>query len=30
MGQTAERISGSSDLTRRLDVPGDDDVSELA
>ncbi|MFC5818377.1 ATP-binding protein [Nonomuraea sp. NPDC050478] len=30
VGQTAERISGSSDLTRRLDVPGDDDVSELA
>ncbi|MFG1945522.1 ATP-binding protein [Nonomuraea sp. NPDC048826] len=28
--QTAERISDSSDLTRRLDVPGDDDVSALA
>ncbi|HLU74349.1 MAG TPA: HAMP domain-containing sensor histidine kinase [Nonomuraea sp.] len=28
--QTAARISDSSDLTRRLDVPGDDDVAALA
>ncbi|GLW07571.1 two-component sensor histidine kinase [Microtetraspora sp. NBRC 13810] len=28
--QTAERISDSSDLTRRLDVPGNDDVAALA
>ncbi|SPL95585.1 two-component sensor histidine kinase [[Actinomadura] parvosata subsp. kistnae] len=28
--QTAEQISDSSDLTRRLDVPGDDDVAALA
>jgi len=28
--QTAERISDSSDLTRRLDMPGDDDVATLA
>ncbi|ROO89199.1 signal transduction histidine kinase [Actinocorallia herbida] len=27
---TAERISDSSDLSRRLDVPGDDDISALA
>ncbi|MEO3871678.1 HAMP domain-containing sensor histidine kinase [Nonomuraea sp. B12E4] len=30
MSQTAEQISDSSDLTRRLDVPGDDDVAMLA
>ncbi|NRQ35452.1 HAMP domain-containing histidine kinase [Nonomuraea sp. NN258] len=30
IGQTAEQISDSSDLTRRLDVPGDDDVAALA
>ncbi|MEQ4723036.1 HAMP domain-containing sensor histidine kinase [Nonomuraea sp. B19D2] len=30
VSQTAEQISGSSDLTRRLDVPGDDDVAALA
>lgn len=28
--QTAARISDSSDLTKRLDVPGDDDVAALA
>ncbi|MEU4576961.1 ATP-binding protein [Nonomuraea sp. ATR24] len=28
--QTAEQISDSSDLTRRLDVPGNDDVAALA
>ncbi|SDK09548.1 Signal transduction histidine kinase [Nonomuraea maritima] len=28
--QTAEQISDSADLTRRLDVPGDDDVAALA
>lgn len=28
--QTAEQISDSTDLTRRLDVPGDDDVAALA
>lgn len=28
--QTAERISGSSDLTRRLEVTGNDDVAALA
>ncbi|MDX6739696.1 HAMP domain-containing sensor histidine kinase [Actinocorallia sp. A-T 12471] len=28
--KTAERISDSADLTRRLDVPGDDDISALA
>ncbi|WP_188190485.1 sensor histidine kinase [Nonomuraea sp. SYSU D8015] len=30
VSQTAEQISDSSDLTRRLDVPGDDDVAALA
>lgn len=30
IGQTAEQISDSTDLTRRLDVPGDDDVAALA
>ncbi|MEW9547376.1 ATP-binding protein [Nonomuraea sp. NPDC050783] len=30
ISQTAEQITGSSDLTRRLDVPGDDDVAALA
>ncbi|MET8861783.1 ATP-binding protein [Nonomuraea sp. NPDC004580] len=28
--QTAEQISDSTDLTRRLDVPGDDDVAAVA
>ncbi|MFG1702727.1 sensor histidine kinase [Nonomuraea sp. M3C6] len=30
VSQTAEQISDSTDLTRRLDVPGDDDVAALA
>ncbi|MFI7697839.1 ATP-binding protein [Nonomuraea sp. NPDC049480] len=30
VSQTAEQITDSSDLTRRLDVPGDDDVAALA
>jgi signal transduction histidine kinase len=30
VSHTAEQISDSTDLTRRLDVPGDDDVAALA